>query len=84
MHRYTAKNAVLSLDMKYRYVLRRDWGEAPEVMFVMLNPSTADALKDDATVRKCVGFADAAGHGGLIICNLFALRSRDPGALISG
>lgn len=66
----------------YRYVLRRIWNENdPPLVFVMLNPSTADATQDDATIRKCVGFAERYGQGGIVVVNLFALRSRDPKAL---
>lgn len=49
--------------------------------FIMLNPSTADEVNDDHTVRRCIGFAETWGYGGLIVTNLFAMRSPDPGML---
>lgn len=75
------KTAVLSDDGRYRYVLSRSWGSGVPMVFVMLNPSTADAEKDDATIRKCVGFARRFAYGGIVVVNLFALRSKDPKAL---
>ena len=50
-------------------------------MFIMLNPSKADAIKNDRTVNRCIRFAMAWGYGGLIIGNLFAYRSTKPDAL---
>ncbi|WP_393101421.1 DUF1643 domain-containing protein [Streptomyces sp. LN325] len=72
-------SAVLSPCGTYRYRLDRIWDEdtAPMV-WVMLNPSTADHAEDDPTTRRCTAFARAAGHGGMIVVNLFALRSTDP------
>jgi hypothetical protein len=49
----------------------------------MLNPSTADAIEDDATIRVCAGRAASMGLGGIDVVNLFALRSTDPKALYS-
>ena len=46
--------------------------------FIMLNPSTADALVDDPTIRRCIGFAKAWGHGGLVVVNLYAFRATNP------
>lgn len=52
------------------------------MLFVGLNPSTADAHHDDATVRRCVGFGKRWGFDGLILVNLFAYRSTNPAALL--
>lgn len=67
----------------YRYALTRRWACWPLAAFVMLNPSTADAFVLDPTVRRCVNFAHRWGAGGVLILNLFALRSTDPKALYS-
>ena len=67
----------------YRYKLSRIWNsDEPMVMFIMLNPSTADANVDDPTIRRCIGFAKSWGYGGLWVGNLFALRSPDPEDLL--
>jgi hypothetical protein len=67
---------------RYRYWLTRTWDESrPKVTFVMLNPSTADAEKDDPTIRRCIDFAKRWGCGGLCVVNLFAYRSSKPVAL---
>lgn len=58
------KDAILSADRKYRYVLTRIWDEAkPTVLFIGLNPSTADEETDDQTIRKCIGYAKRWGYG---------------------
>lgn len=75
----SAGSAVLSPCRVYRYRLDRVWDEqTPPLVWVMLNPSTADHTEDDATIRRCISFAGRAGHGGLTVVNLFALRSKDP------
>lgn len=70
------KSAVLSPCRKYRYSLFRWWDKSkPYVMFIGLNPSTADETKDDATIRRCIQFAKDWGFGGLCMANLFAFRA---------
>lgn len=78
----TTKTATLSPDGRYRYALGRRWADSGRrVLFVMLNPSTADATSDDPTIGRCVGFARAWGRDGLIVVNLYAYRATDPAAL---
>lgn len=67
----------------WRYVLRRRWASVRPVGFILLNPSTADEEADDPTIRRCVGFAKSWGAGGIVVGNLFALRSTDPRVLRS-
>ncbi len=75
-------SAVLSDDGAYRYYLSRVWEDSAEkLVFVMLNPSTADAEADDPTIRKCIGFARRFGFGGIEVVNLFAYRATKPEAL---
>jgi len=62
----------------YRYALWRRWAAGPQVLFVMLNPSTADRLADDPTIRRCIGFARRWGFGALAVGNLFAYRTPSP------
>lgn len=75
-------SAILSPCGMYRYHLRRDWSVAPPVVWIMLNPSTADAEQDDPTIRRCMSFARAWWYGGIEVVNLFALRSSNPRDLI--
>lgn len=76
------KTAEISACGKYRYELTRVWDESkPMVCFIGLNPSTADAEKDDATIRKCIGFATRWGYGGLLMLNVFAFRTVSPKVL---
>lgn len=72
------KTAVISECGTYRYHLTRYWGNGAALLFVMLNPSTADANLDDPTIRKCIGFAERNGCEGIEVVNLFAFRATDP------
>src|SRR5690349_21188818 len=63
----------------YRYRLDRWWDRAlPPLIYIMLNPSTADAERDDATIRVCMGRAKNEGCGGIVVVNLFAYRATKP------
>lgn len=78
--------AVFSECQTYRYMLLRKWGLMYAdglCNFIMLNPSTATQDEDDPTIRRCIGYAKKWGFGGLIITNIFALRSTDPAILYS-
>ena len=72
-------DAIFSKCKRYRFTLYRWWNNnLPQVIFVMLNPSSADAEKDDPTIRKCIGYAKSWGCGSIKVLNLFALRATDP------
>lgn len=79
------RGAVLSNDGRYRYSLWRTWdADRPSALFIMLNPSTADADVDDPTIRKCIGFARRWDLGGIHVCNLYPWRATDPRELPRG
>lgn len=77
------RSATFSACRTFRYSLSRVWNpRLSSVMFVGLNPSTADENEDDPTVRRCIGFARKWNCGGLILVNLFAYRCTDPAGLL--
>ncbi len=70
------------IDGPYRYLLWRRWDLGrPQVLWIMLNPSLADASIDDPTLRRVMGFSRSLGFGGLEVVNLFAWRSPSPEVL---
>jgi hypothetical protein len=77
--------AVISPCGTYRYRLERETtvpgAENTAAAIIMVNPSTADNQNNDATIRKCLGFAERHGFGRIIVGNLFAYRSTDIKAL---
>ncbi|HTY56521.1 MAG TPA: DUF1643 domain-containing protein [Candidatus Binataceae bacterium] len=79
----TRGSAIFSRDGRYRYRLTRQWrrSRSAPLTFILLNPSTADATRDDPTIRRCVGFAKARGYCAMTVVNLFTLRSTDPSGL---
>jgi hypothetical protein len=71
--------AVISDCGRYRYILTRQSGPGEcAATFIMLNPSTADAVTDDPTIRRCIGFAGHWGCSRLVVLNLFAVRATEP------
>lgn len=67
------------VDGKYRYYLSR--GVGPQCGVVMLNPSTADAMEDDPTIRRLLGFAPDWGYRSFVVGNVYAYRTPYPAAL---
>ena len=73
------RRALISECGQYRYRLSRRWNKSlPCCLFIMLNPSTADAELDDPTIRRCIAFAKSWGYGKLYVGNLFAIRTSRP------
>ena len=73
------KKAIISDCNKYRYELHREWDKKKKkVLFIMLNPSTADGLNDDLTTIRCMNFAKKWGYGGIMIGNIYSFRAKRP------
>lgn len=77
------KSAELSVSKLHRYTLERVWDttNAARMIFIMLNPSTADHEVNDPTITRCIGFGQCAGVGGIIVLNLFTYRTPSPDVL---
>ncbi len=74
--------AVISGCGVYRYQLWRIWDPGkPLVLWIMHNPSKADAVHSDNTIDKIIRFTRSWGYGGLYVGNLFPYRSTDPSEL---
>ena len=81
-------SAIISECEKYRYALTRSNSNPSDsqwssIVFLMLNPSTADDVKPDPTVTRLKGFIDAWGVNGLIVVNLFAFRASKPKVMLA-
>lgn len=69
-------------DNNHRFTLTRKWiGSGGRINWIMLNPSTADEVQDDPTIRKVIGFSKRWGFSELVVTNLFAFRATKPAAL---
>lgn len=75
--------AIISECGKFRYHLWRIWDRTlPSMVFVMQNPSVADAKDNDPTITRCIGFAKREGFGGISVRNVFAYRATDEKELL--
>jgi len=72
--------AIFSRCRTYRYTLWREWDlfNKNYAMFIGLNPSTADEVNNDPTVRRCIDYAKRWGYGAMCMMNAFAFRATDP------
>jgi len=70
--------AVFDYTGRYRFLLWRFWDERPRVLFVGLNPSTANEVSNDPTVRRLVSFAERWDYGGFYLCNIFGYCTAYP------
>lgn len=83
------QGAIFDQTRVYRYALWREWnplfisGDFPQyVLFICLNPSTADEAKNDPTIRRCIAYARQWGYSALVMANLFAHRATVPQTLL--
>lgn len=75
------KSADLSDDGLFRWSLTRCWGKGAYVCWIMLNPSSADAVQDDPTIRRCMAWSRRWGYGGLKVVNVWPYRTSSPAEL---
>ncbi len=74
--------AVYSCCGLYRYSLTRTWDETgPRLLWILLNPSTADERRNDPTIERCERRARAHGFGAFRVVNIFGFRATDPADL---
>jgi hypothetical protein len=80
----TTKGAIFSDDGMYRYALWRTWSAyKPPLMFIGLNPSTANQLNNDPMITRLITRANIDGYGGLLAGNIYGLVSSNPDKLIT-
>ncbi len=74
-----SKGAVFSPCQQQRYLLWRIWdSNGPRVLFIGLNPSVANAKKDDPTTKRILGHSKRLGFGGFYLVNCFSQIATDP------
>ena len=73
---YPLSQAGISADHAFRYWLFRVWDyDKPVIIWVMMNPSTATHLSNDATISKVINYCRKWGYGAVIVLNIYAVRS---------
>lgn len=79
---YIQRSADFSDCRTWRYTLKRVWDtQKVNLVFVLLNPSTADEHQDDPTNRRGIGYAIRWRFGGVTFVNLFAVRTPHPNVM---
>ncbi len=81
-----SSTCVFSPDLLYRYLLTHIWNtvQFPKlVMWIGLNPSTADEQQLDPTLRRVKGFSQSWGFDGFVMTNVFAYRATDPRVMMA-
>jgi len=79
MNLFNSSGAFFSDCRKYRYALWRIWDDSkPLVMFIGLNPSTADETEPDPTIKRVCAIANYNGYGGIYMMNCFPFVSTKP------
>jgi hypothetical protein len=79
MDLFDQSGAIFSSDRKYRYALWRVLDSSkPDMMFIGLNPSTANETENDPTIRRVMGMAYTLGYGNIYMMNLFAWVTPHP------
>lgn len=62
----------------YRWWLFRSWSELPLVIWIMMNPSTADHQKNDPTILKIIRYSTRWKYGAALVLNIYAFRTSRP------
>ena len=82
------RSAEFSEGGQYRYLLQRRWSpglftrkHSDHVIWVMLNPSVGNGLRDDPTIVRCMKYTNDWGYTRMSIINLFGYISPDPATL---
>jgi hypothetical protein len=72
------RSAAISPCGRYRWWLKREWGDGPTVAWIMLNPARADEQRDDPTILRVIHFSRCWGFGAATVVNLYPYRSTIP------
>jgi len=81
---YTRITCVLNATRTHRYLLSHVWDECiPPMVWIMLNPSIANANQNDPTFSRCLHHSRQREAGGTVVVNLFALIATDHRKLIN-